>query len=171
MSAQGTSQSSCRHLYACSVVAALAAGLTVLGPVHARADEITVTISRVKSLDRADNLSRPDFLARVTIAGESFVTKPVMNKDEIQPTDWVFRKSVTPGNHPIKIEILDKDVTRNDPVDINRVNGKRDLDFGINTQRCMVTGLKPPYRCGALIVRAGEERKRAEITFAVDARR
>jgi hypothetical protein len=138
---------------------------------QAHADEIIVNISRVKALDRSDNLSRPDFLARVTISGEPFVTKPVMNRDDIQPTDWVFRKSVPPGKHDVKIEILDKDVTKNESIDINRIDGKRDIDFAVDTRRCVVTGFSPPQRCGARIVRAGAERKKAEITFSVDARR
>lgn len=147
------------------------AGFTALAPIAASADEITVTILRVSALDRDDALSRPDFLARVTIAGEAFVTKPILNQTDIQPTDWVFRKTVSAGSHEVKVEILDKDITKNDFVDINRIDNKRDLDFTVNTRRCTVTGFSPSYRCGNRIVRAGGERKKAEITFRVDARR
>lgn len=152
-------------------LAAAAACLVSLAPVAASADEITVSILRVTALDQGDALSRPDFLARVTIAGELFVTKPILNQTDIQPSDWVFRKSVSPGRHEVKVEILDKDVTKNDFVDINRVDGKRDLDFTVDTRRCVVLGFSPSYRCGTRIVRAGAERRKAEITFTVDARR
>lgn len=149
----------------------VAAGLVAFAPANASADEITVTIDRVSALDKGDALSRPDFLARVTIAGELFVTKPILNQTDIQPTDWVFRKSVSPGQHEVKVEILDKDITKNDFVDINRIDGKRDLDFTVNTRRCTITGFSPSYRCGDRIIRAGAERRKAEITFRVDARR
>ncbi len=134
------------------------------------AQEIVVTINRVRALDVIDAASKADFLARVTIAGQSFTVPAIRNQDDIQPTDWVFRHKVRPGNHPVKIEIVDKDLSRNDVIDINRAVNKRDLDIGVNTRLCLVTGLSESHRCGARIVRAGTERKKAEITFTIDVR-
>ena len=145
--------------------------LTAVLPATAQADEITVRIKRVKAIDPGDALSRPDYLARVTIAGETFVTKPILNQTDISPPDWVFRKSVSPGWHDVKVEILDKDLTKNDFVDINRVDGKRDLDFKVNTRRCDISGFSGSVDCGSDIVRAGAERKSAEVTFTVRSRR
>jgi len=155
-------------------VMGMAAGAAlVLGPgvgvasTAASAEEITVRITRVKALDKIDANSEADFYAQVTIAGETFKSDPVQDKDDIRP-NWVFTKKVAAGVHDVKVVIMDKDVAKDDAVDINRVGSKRDLDFRVNTERCMISGFTNPYRCGASIVRAGNETRRAEITFSVD---
>jgi hypothetical protein len=56
-------------------------------------------------------------------------------------------------------------------VDINRLPDKRDLDFEVDTRRCVVTGFAEEYKCGERIRRAGDERRRAEVTFTVDVER
>jgi C2 domain len=142
----------------------------VFSPSAARADQIVVNISQVKTLDKTDALSKADFLARVTIAGEVFTTATIRNQDDIQP-NWSIRKTVEPGVHDVKLEILDKDVTKNDFVDINQRDNKRDLDFKVDTRRCAVIGFSVPYRCGSVIARSGNERKKAEVTFVVDVKR
>jgi C2 domain len=131
------------------------------------AQEITVRITRVKALDRIDANSEADFYAQVTIAGETFKSDPMQDNDDIRP-NWVFAKKVAPGVHDVKVVLMDKDVAKDDAVDINRVGSKRDLDFRVNTERCMISGFTNPYRCGASIVRAGDETRRAEIAFTVD---
>lgn len=139
-------------------------------PTTARADVIVISIGQVQALDKIDALSKADFLARVTIAGETFVTPVIRNQDNIYP-NWSVRKTVAPGIYDIKLEILDKDVTKNDYVDINARDNKRDLDFQVDTRRCRVLGFAQPYRCGSPIARRGNERKKAEVTFAVDVTR
>lgn len=162
------SKSSFAGRLAAASLAVLAFGAAAAGEV--RADEISVTIERVQALDKEDALSKPDFLARVTIAGEAFVTPVVRNQSEITP-NWVLRKTVPAGTHAIKVEILDKDITKNDFVDINRIDGKRDLDFTVNTRTCAIAGFSSAYRCGSKIVRAGAERRKAEVTFSVAVKR
>jgi hypothetical protein len=152
-----------------SALFALPLAFAVL-PSQARADEIVVNITRVKALDKFDELSKADMLARVTIAGEAFTTAVTKDQDDIRP-NWVIRKNVPPGVHDVKVEILDKDVTKNELVDINRLNNRRDINFQVNTQNCQVTGFAQSYRCGSAIVRAGNERKKAAITFKVDVKR
>jgi hypothetical protein len=137
---------------------------------QARADEIIVTIERVTALDQEDALSRPDFLARVTIAGEAFVTPVIRNQNTITP-NWVLSKNVPAGTHNVKVEILDQDVTKNDLADINRVDNKRDIDFTVNTRNCRIQGFSSPFRCGSKIVRAGTERRKARVTFSVAVKR
>lgn len=132
------------------------------------ADEITVNISLLRSIDRIDALSAPDLYARVTIAGEAFQTEVSRNRSATNP-NWTVSKRVEPGVHDIKIEILDKDVTKNEPVDINRIENKRDLDFTINTKSCTISGFADPFRCGSEIKREGLEVKKAEISFTVNA--
>jgi hypothetical protein len=145
---------------------ALATGL----PAVAQADEIIVRISKVKALDKIDEASQADFYAQVIISGEQFAAEPIKDRNEIRP-NWVFTKKVAPGQHDVKITLLDKDLTRDDPVDINRLANKRDLDFTVNTLNCTITGFAQPYKCRTAISRGGTEKKRAEITFSVDVKR
>ncbi|MEZ5852472.1 MAG: hypothetical protein R3D68_17710 [Hyphomicrobiaceae bacterium] len=152
---------------------ALVAAATTLasgGLQAATAAEIEVVIDRVKALDVIDLSGGADFYAQVTIAGEVFKTEPMKDQNEISP-NWVIRKRVHHGTYDVKLEILDKDVSKDDPIDINRVDPKRDLDFRVNTRTCGITGFAQYYHCGTIIQRAGNEKKKAEITFRVYVRR
>ncbi len=153
-----------------SAVFALPLAFAFLAPSQVHAEEIVVTISRVKALDKFDALSKADMMARVTIAGEATTTAFIKDQDDIRP-NWVIRKNVPSGVHDVKVEILDKDVTKNDFIDINRLDNKRDLDFKVNTRNCQITGFTQSYRCRSAIVRAGNEKKKAAITFTVDVKR
>lgn len=139
---------------------------TAMFATQAQADEIAVNIRRLRALDKIDALSKADFYARVTIAGEVFTTEAIKDQDDIRP-NWLVRKRVSSGIHNVKVEILDKDVAVTDLVDINRVEGKRDLDFQVDTQRCAVLGFSETYRCRSVIQREGTERKKAQITFSI----
>jgi len=153
---------------ACSLMVALGLA-TSMGMASAGAQEISVRIIRVKALDKIDANSAADFYAQVTIAGETFKSEPIQDNDDIEP-GWVFTKKVAGGVHNVKIAIIDKDVTKDDAVDVNRVGGKRDLDFRVHTGRCIITGFSEPYRCGATIFRSGYEKRRAEVSFVVNVR-
>ncbi len=152
--------------------AMLAAATVAFGGAHsaATAAEIEIVIDRVRALDVIDLSGPADFFARVTIGGRVFETEPVKRQNDISP-NWIIRRRVHGGTHDVKLEILDKDVSRDDPIDINRVNPKRDLDFRVNTRYCTITGFAEPYDCGTVIQRAGGEKKSAEITFRVYVRR
>jgi hypothetical protein len=142
-------------------------------PAKAVEHEVTVSITRVRALDQIDGglAGQADFYARVTIAGETFTTPRLRGANDIRP-DWKFTKKVPPGSHDIKIQVLDRDPLKpDDVIDINRVDNKRDLDFKINTKSCRVEGISGTPKCGATIVRAGAERKKAEMTFAVDVKK
>ncbi len=128
--------------------------------------EVTVTINKIKALDQADVYSKGDFYARVTIDGTTQSTQPVKQDAEITP-NWKISKKVKPGTIKVKVEILDKDVSQDDPIDINKVANKRDLDFTINTKSCKVEGFSSAYKCGKTIKRAGAEDKKAELSFVV----
>ncbi len=147
-----------------------AAAVTLLGAGTAHADHtITVKILSVEALDKVDELSGADFYARVTIAGETQKTSIVKGED-IKP-GWSISKTVRPGRHDVKLELIDKDVAQDDPVDINRIDAKRDLDFNVNTRNCRIEGFAVPYRCGRTISRAGGEKKKADIAFEVTVER
>lgn len=139
------------------------------------ADEIMIVIEKIEALDRIDpGGGQADFFARVTIAGETFRTPTIRKSDVVQP-NWVITKRVRPGTHKVKLEILDKDVlSKDDAIDINRLDGKRDLDFRVRTRNCVVLDFAEPYRCGprgVTITRAGREKKSAQVRFRVSMRR
>lgn len=155
-----------------AVVATLVSPLMLgaLASSAAQADEIAVTIERVRGVGPADALSKSDFYARVTIAGQAFQTDIVRNQNDARP-NWVIKKDVPSGVHDVKVEILDKDLTKSETIDITRTAGKRDLDFKVGTRRCNISGFSPSPGCGQPIVRAGNEGKAAEITFSVTTKR
>lgn len=128
--------------------------------------EVIITISRVRAVDKFDNFSKADFLARVSIDGDTISTKPIKQADSIRP-NWVLAKRVAPGVHNVKLAILDQDLSKAESVDINRLDGKRDLDFTVDTRSCRIEGFVTTYKCGQTIVRTGKEKKASEITFTV----
>jgi hypothetical protein len=135
---------------------------------------ITVKIDQIRPLDKFDELSRGDLFARVTIAGET-TTTPVKRQTSARGvtinTDWVIRRDVAPGAHPIKIELIDKDLSEDDIIDINRIDSRRVLEFTVDTQRCRVEGFATAYRCKSRINRAGREKKAAEVFFTIDVKK
>ncbi len=139
------------------------------------ADEVIITIESIQAIDRIDpGGGQADFFARVTINGEVFRTPAIRKADVVRP-NWVISKRVRPGTHTVKLEILDRDVlSKDDAIDINRIDGKRDLDFRVRTRNCVVLDFAEPYRCsgrGVSITRAGREKKSAEVRFNVNTRR
>ena len=131
--------------------------------------ELTVTIISAKALDKADEFSNGDLYAKITIDGEAQKTPVIKGDNEIKP-NWKITKKVGSGSHKVKVELYDKDVTKDDPVDINRVDKKRDLDFTV-TSGCRIEGFSSTYKCGSSITRAGGEVKKAEITISVDVKK
>lgn len=131
----------------------------------AQAEEIVVTVTSVKGLDKVDELSGGDYFARVTIDGD--VQNSAVVKDVEFKPDWVLSKSVAAGKHDVKLELIDKDVADDDPVDINRLPNKRSLEFSVDTKSCKIEGFASTYRCGKAITRVGDETKKAGITFNV----
>lgn len=128
-------------------------------------NEIVLSITRVKALDKFDEMSGADVYARVTIDGDKEETKIV--KQESFSPDWVIRKKVKAGTVNVRIELVDKDLAEDDPIDINKLPNRRPLEFTVNTKKCRVEGFSSTYKCGSTIKRAGTENKKAEITFNV----
>lgn len=135
------------------------------------ADEVIIRIERVRALDRIDPTSSPDFFAQVTIGGQVFKTVRIKNAVDIRP-NWVIRADVPSGVTPVNISILDNNILKKDElIDVNRVDNKRDLDFRVNTRSCQILDFSQSYRCRDRIVRGGSEKKAAELTFRVEVRR
>src|SRR5262245_43745849 len=108
-------------------LAAIGMSVLALAPAGAAAQdhEITVSITKFHALDKADDLSRGDFFARVTIDGQPQATPTISDQAEVSP-DWKISKSVAPGLHNVKLELIDKDLSVDDPIDVNRLDKKRD---------------------------------------------
>lgn len=163
-----------RRIVASSITAvAIAASVGAIAATGAAAQQnrnnnrtITVTVAHVKALDVADAFSKGDFFARVTVNGKSVETQPIKQQGDIRP-DWKLTQTVPNGRHNVTLEIFDKDLTKNELIDINRVDNKRQLDFTVDTRSCRISGLTAISRCGQKVVRAGTERKRAEVEFSV----
>ena len=136
------------------------------GPTH----EVSVKIARVRALDQMDVFSKGDFFARVTIAGKSQDTPRARQQNYISP-NWTITAAVPAGRQPISIELFDKDLTRDEPIDINALPNKRKQDFSVDTRSCRITGFSGSNRCDVTIVRAGKEKKSAEISFSVSVRK
>jgi hypothetical protein len=157
-------------------MAPLALGGMVMceAPAAAQSHQIVVTVHEIKALDRADVASRGDFFAQITIAGDAKATPvvktPTQAPGSIRP-DWKVTSSVKPGRNAVKIELFDKDLAKDDPIDINRLDNRRILEFTVDTRSCRIDGFASAYRCKSRIVRAGKERKAAEITFSVDVKK
>jgi hypothetical protein len=135
------------------------------------ADELIIRIERVRALDKIDPTTSPDFYAHVTVDGQVFKTQRIKNAADIRP-NWVITANVPRGTSRVNLAILDKDILKKDDmIDINRVDGKRDLDFRVNTGSCQILDFSQSYSCRDRIVRAGGEKKSAEITFRVEVRR
>ena len=132
----------------------------------AKDPEVIIKVTNVRALDRADEFSDGDFFARVTINGEKLESPVVKQEGSIKP-DWILSKKVKAGVVNVKFEIIDKDLSVDDPIDINRVDNKRDLEFTVNTKTCRIGGFATSFKCGAKINRAGKEKKAADVTFIV----
>jgi hypothetical protein len=132
----------------------------------AKDPEVIIKVTRLRALDQADAFSKGDFYAKVTINGEAVSTPPVKQEQSITP-DWIVSKKVKAGVVKVNLAVFDKDVSVDDPIDINRLDNKRDLDFTVNTKTCKIEGFSSTYKCGAKITRAGKEKKDAEVTFIV----
>ena len=133
---------------------------------EAKDPEVIIKITRVRALDQADAFSKGDFYAKATIGGET-VTSPAVKQETSITPDWVLSKKAKAGVVKVNLAVFDKDVSVDDPIDINRVDNKRDIDFTVNTKTCKIEGFSSSYKCGAKIVRAGKEKKDAEVTFIV----
>lgn len=131
---------------------------------------ITVTVDHVRAIDSIDAFSKADFFARLTINGVAVETQPIKQQADIAP-NWKLSHKVPNGRHDVTLEIFDKDLTKIEAIDINRVDNKRKLDFTVDTRSCSVSGLTGISRCGQKITRAGGERKKAEVTFSVNVSR
>lgn len=156
-------------------IAGVALGAMISGAaLPAAAQELIITIEHIRALDKIDAAGQADFYAQVTIDGKVYKTERIRRADDVRP-NWVIRAPVGGRTVDVKLEILDKDVlSKDDLVDINRVNGKRDLDFRVRTRPCEVLGFSQTYDCsgrGVVITRAGDEKKSAEVTFRVDTSR
>jgi hypothetical protein len=147
-----------------SAVAGSAIAVTATG---ASAAEIVITVTKFHALDRADELSSGDFFARMKIGGKAAFS-PTITGEQVFTPDWKLTLPAKKGKNEVNLSLIDKDLTVDDAIDINRVAGKRDLDFTVNTKTCRIEGFAESYKCGDVITREGSETKKASISFKVE---
>lgn len=145
-------------------VAGSAMGVTASG---ASATEIVITVTKFHALDRADELSSGDFFARMKIGGKAAFS-PTITGEQVFTPDWKLTLPAKKGSNEVNLSLIDKDLTVDDAIDINRVAGKRDIDFTVNTKTCRISGFSESYKCGETITREGSETKKASISFKVE---
>jgi len=148
--------------------AALAVGASMaLAAGQAGAAEIVITVTKFHALDRADELSSGDFFARMRIKGKAAFS-PTITGEQVFTPNWKLTLPASKGVNEVNLALIDKDLAVDDPIDINRVENKRDLDFTVNTKTCRIVGFAESYKCGQTITRTGTQNKKAEISFTVD---
>lgn len=155
-----------RKSFACAAAVA-AAAVTFAAPSTADAAEIVVTVKKFHALDKADELSAGDFFARLRINAKAAFSPELTGQSEFTP-NWKLTLPAKSGKNDVNLSLIDKDVSVDDPIDINRLPNKRDLDFTVDTRSCRIEGFAETYKCGQTITRAGEEKKKASISFTVD---
>ena len=151
----------------------LATGAAFATPAWANppSSQIVVSVSHIKALDKFDELSPGDIFIKATIAGKTQYTPTIKQKAGVGVVlnpNWLMTENVEPGIYPVRIELIDKDLTKDDGIDINRLPNRRMLEFTVDTRRCHIDGFATRYNCGSAISRAGKEPKSAEISFTVD---
>lgn len=165
----GAARRALRGLAVFSAAGACALAL-VSGEAAADHPEITVIITKLKALDRADDLSDGDFFARLTVNGKHAYSPVLTGQKEFTP-NWKLTLPAKPGENNVKLELIDKDVSVDDFVDINRLDRKRDLDFTVDTRTGKIEGFASTYKVGTTITRAGGEPKKAIISFKVEVKK
>jgi hypothetical protein len=120
---------------------------------------------------RMDVAGRPDFVAQVTIEGQTFVEAMQIDKSSITPSWWSI-KFVDRGleKASISYELFDEDST-NEVCDVNPTGGKQKLDFSLSLFGGSVSG----DLSGTAGKRLGSEgtkpdKNRARIILIVDSR-
>lgn len=157
-----------RHVFL-SGTGLLALGFAFLAPAPAVAQsrEITVTITKFHALDKADELSSGDFFARIQVDGKAAFSPVLTGQDEFAP-NWKLTLPAKSGVIKVNLALIDKDVSVDDPIDINRLPNKRDLDFTVDTRTGRIGGFAETYKTGQTITRVGTENKKASISFKVE---
>lgn len=163
-----------RPIAHCLIALSAALGMTSAVVAQSANRQIVVTVHSVKPLDKYDELSLGDLFARMTINGQA--TSTDILKQTTQPgvvirPKWKLSQSVAPGKHTVKFELVDKDLTVDDVIDINRLDNRRHLEFDVDTRTCRISGFLSAQRCKSRITRTGKEEKAAEVTFSVDVKK
>ncbi|HWP30497.1 MAG TPA: hypothetical protein VNK96_02045 [Fimbriimonadales bacterium] len=134
---------------------------------------VTVTIYRVMQVDNLDvpdiDPDRADFYAQIWIAGKMYQTR-VFSTDDGRPY-WRFSMPVTSRVVRIRIKLLDDDGSlerKDDYVDINPRDNKKDLNFTFDTQTGRIRG-DVTGRRGRMIFSEGKhDSDKGRIWFKVE---
>lgn len=163
-----------RHIALVPVALAVALGTATASVAQSAGPKIVITVHELKPSDKYDELTPGDLFARMTINGQATSTEIL--KQATQPgvvikPNWTLSQAVAPGKHKVKLELVDKDLSVDDVIDINRLDNRRELEFEVDTRSCRISGFASDQKCKARITRTGKEKKAAEITFSIDVKK
>lgn len=133
----------------------------------------TVTIYRVAEVDNLDHDlpwrdDRADFYAQIWIDGHYHKTR-VMAKNDGKPY-WTFTAPVNSSTANIRIKLLDDDgglERKDDYVDINPMNNKKDLDLKVNINNGRILGDAAGQKGQTLFCAGGGDSSKGQIWFAI----
>lgn len=137
---------------------------------------VTVTIHRVKQNDDLDKPTvgitkdRADFYVKIWINGQLYTSKN-FSTDDGKPKDWRFTVPVSSQTTKIRIKLADDDggafEDRDDFVDINPKNGKKDLDMVYNTLTGRFSGDMRGRKGQIVHAKGSGDSSQGEIWFSI----
>lgn len=133
---------------------------------------VTVSVSRVMQIDNLDGdfvrADRADFYAQIWIGGKLHRTKTFIS-DDGNPA-WRYGRRVSGDKIHMRLKLIDDDgglEDRDDYVDINPRDGKKDLNFTLEVSTGRITGDVTGRRGQTIHSTGGKDGDKAEIWFVV----
>lgn len=139
-----------------------------------RAKPVTVKIYRLAQIDNLDEFDalgsdKADFYALVKIGNTDLRRSGNMSSDDGKP-GWKFYGEGNGRYIPIRIKINDDDggiEEKDDYVDVNPRDGKKDLHLMLDTKTGRITGDVTGRRGQTLFVQGGRDGDKGKIWFAI----
>jgi len=150
-----------------------AAALAAVSIGAAQPRTVTVTIQRVSQIDNLDGdfikADRADFYAQLSIDGSMKETKKFIS-DDGRPPGWSYTRRVKGNKVQIRIKLIDDDgglEDRDDFVDINPKDGKKDLNLVLDLSTGRISGDAKGKRGQVMHVRGANDGDKGEIWFVI----
>lgn len=139
-----------------------------------RGKQVTVKIYRLAQIDNLDEMDalgsdKADFYALVKVGNADLQRSGNMSSDDGKP-GWKFYGEATSRYVPIRIKINDDDggiEEKDDYVDINPKDGKKDLNMILDTKTGRITGDVKGWRGKTIMVQGGKDGDKGKIWFAI----
>ncbi len=134
---------------------------------------VTVTIARVSQIDNLDGdfirADRADFYSQITINGSTWESSKFIS-DDGRPAGWKHSRKVKGNKVYIRIKLIDDDgglEDRDDFVDINPRNGKKDLNLVLDRKTGRISGDAKGRRGQTIHIRGANDGDKGEIWFVI----